>query len=210
MARIKTLVSGYKKFYNQFFVKDNPLYKNLQDGQQPKTMVISCSDSRVNPSLLLSVNPGDIFVVRNVANLVPEYSFSNYPQHLSAALEFAVLVLEVENILIIGHSNCGGIKALMESKEQKENPSQDFSFIDNWVSIAKDVKEEASSCEDCEKKSIIRSLDRLMTYPWIKERVEKKKLTLHGWYFSIKDGSLKAYNPRRKKFEPLEQEDEDI
>ncbi|XP_070678314.1 beta carbonic anhydrase 5, chloroplastic isoform X4 [Malus domestica] len=163
-------------------------YQNLAKCQAPKFMVISCADSRVCPSTILGFQPGEAFVVRNIANLVPP--FESGPSETNAALEFSVNFLKIENILVVGHSCCGGIRALMGMDDEV-----DKSFIQNWVVVGKDArswtKAAASKlsfdqqCKHCEKESINRSLLNLLTYPWIEEKVKKGVLAVHGGYYDF-------------------------
>lgn len=194
MVKIATLLNGFQNFYQEYFIDKPEVYEDLvKNGQSPKTLVIACSDSRVDPSILMDAKPGDIFVIRNVANLVPPYESEIGGCHgTSAAIEYAVRHLEVENIIILGHSDCGGIKALVNDQEQDET------FIDTWLYIASDAKNAAlkaghdhgKACELCEKESVRISVGNLMTFPFVRERVEAGKLDLHGWYFNLKSGSL--------------------
>ncbi|KAM1242605.1 hypothetical protein ACFX2G_034944 [Malus domestica] len=152
-------------------------------------MVISCADSRVCPSTILGFQPGEAFVVRNIANLVPP--FESGPSETNAALEFSVNFLKIENILVVGHSCCGGIRALMGMDDEVDKSS----FIQNWVVVGKDArswtKAAASKlsfdqqCKHCEKESINRSLLNLLTYPWIEEKVKKGVLAVHGGYYDF-------------------------
>jgi len=183
------------------------VYKDLADGQSPKTLILSCSDSRVDPSIITDANPGDIFVIRNVANLVPPCQDSNNTYHgVSAALEFGVKVLKVNHIVVVGHSGCAGIRTLVETDSDEKN----FDYVNDWVKIAKEAKakslsqdaEPATTC--CEKEAVLVSLSNLLSFPWIKERVESQDLKLWGWYFSVKDGSLSEYDPNVEKFVKLE------
>ncbi|XP_028957804.2 beta carbonic anhydrase 5, chloroplastic isoform X1 [Malus domestica] len=164
-------------------------YQNLAKCQAPKFMVISCADSRVCPSTILGFQPGEAFVVRNIANLVPP--FESGPSETNAALEFSVNFLKIENILVVGHSCCGGIRALMGMDDEVDKSS----FIQNWVVVGKDArswtKAAASKlsfdqqCKHCEKESINRSLLNLLTYPWIEEKVKKGVLAVHGGYYDF-------------------------
>ncbi|KAJ0252017.1 Beta carbonic anhydrase 5 [Hirschfeldia incana] len=163
-------------------------YKKLADAQAPKFLVIACADSRVCPSAVLGFQPGEAFTVRNIANLVPPYESG--PTETKAALQFSVNTLEVENILVIGHSRCGGIQALMSMEEVDSR-----SFIHNWVIVGEKAKESTQAvasnlhfdhqCQHCEKTSINHSLERLLGYPWIEEKVRKGSLSLHGGYYDF-------------------------
>lgn len=206
MAEVKALIEGYRSFYRKYFASGDTLYKELTKvGQSPKTLIIACSDSRVDPSIITNSEPGDIFVIRNVANIIPPYEIDDHGLHgVSAAVEFAVRILQVKHIVIIGHSNCAGIKALINS-----DAIQDTDFISKWVDVAHAAKErvinnipEQSKWQQCcEQESILLSLDNLISFPWIKSRIESRELTLHGWYFSLEDGRLHEYKPNTGKFD---------
>ncbi|WCJ24731.1 Carbonic anhydrase [Euphorbia peplus] len=181
-------------------------FQTLSELQSPKFMVIACVDSRVCPSNILGFQPGEAFMVRNVANLVP--SFENGPTETNAALEFAVNTLQVENIFVIGHSNCAGIQALMSMEEKNKSSS----FIDKWVGKAEVARlrteAEAShlsfdqQCKHCEKVSIKHSLHNLMSYPWIKERVRKEMLCVHGGYYDFVNCTFEKWTLDSNTYSP--------
>lgn len=211
MAEVKALIEGYRRFYKKYYSSGNPLYHDLSvHGQSPKTLIIACSDSRVDPSIITEAGPGDIFVVRNVANLVPPYDpVSAGFQGVSAALEFAVRFLEVRHIVVLGHTRCAGIRALVEN-----NRTEDTDFIGRWVNIASKAREKTLSerkpdeseedlCRRCEQDSILLSLSNLTEFPWIKDKVVGGRLKLHGWYFCMDEGALKEYNPKTGCFEVI-------
>ncbi|TYI37446.1 hypothetical protein ES332_A03G212000v1 [Gossypium tomentosum] len=182
------LKNGFLSFKSHKYMENLERYQALAKGQAPKFMVIACADSRVCPSTILGFEPGEAFMVRNVANMVPTYESG--PSETNAALEFAVNSLEVENVFIIGHSCCGGIRALMSMQDKAES-----SFIRSWVTVGKNAKlstKAAASnlsfdqqCTHCEKESINNSLLNLLTYPWIEEKVKKGMLSLHGGYYDF-------------------------
>ena len=202
MAEVKALLEGFTRFHAKHFCGEERLYEHLAVKQEPRTLIISCSDARVDPSILTDARPGDIFVVRNVANLVPPYQPVADSYHgTSAALEFAVKNLQVRHIVVLGHSGCAGIRALLDRGDTCEEceEEKEFSFISSWVDIAKEAKARAlhtcgHSGEDphtaCEKEGIITSLENLKTFPWIRERIDNGTIKLHGWYFSLDDGTL--------------------
>jgi len=209
MTKVQNLIRGYRRFYEKYFASGDTLYQELSSvGQSPKTLIIACSDSRVDPATLTDAEPGDIFVLRNVANLVPPYASGSKALHgVSAGLEFATTILNVEHIIILGHSQCAGIQTLLNPKG-----TQETDFIGKWVEIAKPARDKAiqhggaNADPDkiqhlCEKEAIQLSLQNLMTFPWIKERVESGTLKLHGWYFSVSDGTMQQYNPQTGNFE---------
>lgn len=194
------LKKGFVKFKEERFLKESDLFSQLAEGQQPKVMVIACADSRVCPTMLMGLNPGEVFTVRNVANLVPPCEKDRVSFHgTSAALEFAVTVLKVEHIIVIGHRNCGGIRALM-SRKTTEIESD---FIGRWMSCALPAKNHTlvqmegrsffDQCRYCEQEAINGSLANLLTFPWIKETFEAGNLGLHGWYYDFVDGELTSW-----------------
>ncbi|MEE2746605.1 MAG: carbonic anhydrase [Pseudomonadota bacterium] len=157
-------------------------------------MVISCSDSRVSPSTIFCAKPNEIFTVRNVANLVPPYQSDKSYDGTSAAIEYAVQVLNVDQIIVLGHSNCGGIDNLCNMHEK----STQWEFIDNWVSIVDEARYSQSVGDilnkEVEQIAITISLRNLLTFPWVQEAVASGSLELHGWWFDIKAGVLKFYS----------------
>ncbi|MES2677374.1 MAG: carbonic anhydrase [Pseudomonadota bacterium] len=207
---LEYVIAGYKKFRQKYFQSDNQLYEDLKNGQSPKILVIACSDSRVDPAIILNCKPGDLFVVRNVANLVPPYENDSGHHGTSAALEFAVLSLGIKHIIILGHSSCGGIQALVQdpSKMQEEN------FISRWMEIAQPALQKTlenyphQSIEkqvgNCAKFALINSLNNLFTFPWIKEKVASKELFLHSWYFNIDSGIIEEFDSKTENFTELQ------
>jgi len=208
MADVEKFITGFKRFHENYFGGEE-LFGELAQGQNPSAMVIACSDSRVDPAILMDAKPGDLFVVRNVANLIPPYESGKGLHGVSTALEFGVCVIGVQHVIVLGHRQCGGVHALMHGIPKGASGE----FIGRWVNIAARAKErvltelpDATPEEQrhaCEEASILVSLENLLTFPWIKERVEQGTLTLHGWYFDIETGGLLAYEPSRGRFEPL-------
>ena len=210
MANIATFLEGFERFREKYFAGDASLYSRLRQGQSPSALVISCCDSRADPGMLMGAGPGDIFVVRNVANLVPPYRNGAEMPGIRADIEFAVKSLNVAQIIILGHSGCGGIRALMDGEGLT---GSQYEFIGNWVSIARPARERvlrelgnespAVQTKACEQLAISLSLENLMSFPWIRKRVEAGELTLHGWYFDIDAGELLGYSAESKSFAPL-------
>jgi len=200
------LLDGFARFHQEHYNNDTRLYRELSSqGQHPKIMVISCSDSRVDPSILFDASAGDMFVVRNVANLVPPYQPDDGSYHgTSAALEFAVRHLNVEHVVVLGHSGCAGVRRLVE--KEADNNNDEYSFVDSWVGIANEALKTSShmddkdACSECERTSISVSLDNLETFPWVKERIDNNTLQLHGWYFSLDSGQLEVWNENQNSF----------
>lgn len=209
MQDIAKFIKGFMRFQQNYFCDEDALFAELLAGQNPKALVVACSDSRVDPAIITDCAPGDIFVIRNVANLVPAYEPDGRRHGVSAALEFAVRKLQVEHVIVLGHSRCGGIEALME--EGDSDPGGDF--ILDWMDIAAPARAQvlrelpdmdpAKQCRACEQAAVLVSLQNLLTFPWVAAQVEAGRLILHGWYFDMEKGELLGYLPQVGSFEPL-------
>ena len=190
------LIKGYRRFRADLWPQERARFEQLSErGQRPRTMLIACSDSRVDPQMIFGAGPGELFVVRNVANLVPPYEPDGDRHGTSAAIEFAVRHLKVERIVVTGHAQCGGIKNLMSDAS---GPAED-DFISSWTSVAAPARSRVLRCqgltpeqqqERCEHEAIRVSLDNLVTFPWVRERVAEGGLRLHGAYFAVFTGTL--------------------
>lgn len=201
------LVTGYRTFATQRLPTEQSRYRELSErGQSPEIMVIGCCDSRVSPEVIFDAGPGELFVVRNVANLVPPYAPDGAAHGVSAALEFAVQVLRVRHIVVLGHAQCGGIKALVEDAE----PLSPGDFIGRWMALLSETleREARGSAESfgdfvtrLEQRAVKTSLENLMTFPCVRILVERGKLHLHGAYFGVARGSLAVMDPATGAFE---------
>lgn len=204
------LVEGYRRFQQEYVGERYAAYRAwAAHTQKPKVMVIACSDSRVNPAILTNARLGDLFMVNNVANLVPPYKEGHDTHHsTSAALEFAVCALKVEHVIVLGHAQCGGIRALMEGVDCKHPES--YSFIEPWMQIAAEAKQrvlrqhpdgtpDQQACH-CEKEALLVSLKNLLTFPWVKLAVEESRLQTHAWYFAIESGDMQHYDEEKGEF----------
>ncbi|NRR32484.1 carbonic anhydrase [Oxalobacteraceae bacterium] len=208
MEDIEKFVHGFSRFQQQYFSDTQSVYDSLRAGQRPATLLIGCCDSRVDPMLLTGSDPGDLFVVRNIANLVPPCT-PQAPPGVSSAIEFAVCSLEVARVIVLGHAHCGGIRALMGPR----TPVAETDFVGQWMKIAEPVAHQVrhdlghrgleEQHKACELASILHSLDNLLSYPWLRRRVEQGLVKLHGWYFDIDSGALLAYSARQQQFLPL-------
>jgi carbonic anhydrase len=208
MRDIAKFIYGFKRFQNSYFCGDAEVFERLRSGQNPRALVIGCSDSRVDPAIVMDCSPGDLFVVRNVANLVPPHESDSSHHGVSAALEYAVRVLLVEHVIVMGHSGCGGIHALM-----RQDFAQAGDYLPRWIAIGRRAREQvlaelpdkAPHLQEraCEQAAILVSLENLLTFPWVRERVEAGNLLLHGWYFDLERGELLSYLPQSGQFEPL-------
>ncbi len=191
------IIQGYRNFREKYASVDNSIMQKLADhGQKPEIMIVSCCDSRVDPALILQCDPGDLFIVRNVANIVPPYEADERHHGTSAALEFGVCYLHVKHLIILGHSHCGGINALLNGENLHQND-----FITPWVSLIKTDTTNVTDADEFAKKALLHSYKDCLTFPWIKERIEQKKLLIHLWFFDIHDAEISAYSFAEKKFQ---------
>lgn len=193
------MLQGYNLFRKKYALGDNSIMQYLSHyGQQPQTMVVSCCDSRVDPALILQCDPGDLFVVRNVANIIPPYEKDNMHHGTSAALEFGICFLNVENLILLGHSQCGGIQTLVNGTNGIEDD-----FITNWVSLIK-TKHTYLDPDDYAKFALHQSHQNCLTFPWIKEKIDQGKLAIHLWFFDVKQGQIFTFSETKGRFEALE------
>ncbi|WP_332065175.1 carbonic anhydrase [Bartonella sp. CB189] len=191
------LLSGYRSFIENHFSYKTEHYKQLAiEGQKPEILIISCCDSRAIPEMIFDANPGEIFILRNVANLVPPFSPDSKHHATSAAIEYAVLFLEVKHIVVLGHAHCGGVSTALDGTCSAFLSSD---FISQWISLLKPAAEIVAGDKSLtisekqtvlEKLSIRHSLKNLETFPWVKERKDQGMLALHGAWFDISSGEL--------------------
>lgn len=211
MNAIKNLIRGNELFKKYHFTEyKEELDDLIKNGQKPEVLFICCCDSRITPDLMLGSKPGDLFVLRNIGNFVPPYSCADGFHSVSSAIEYAITVLDVSNIIVCAHSHCGAIESLY-----KDIPNiQELQNIKTWLKLGKKAKEETSKStfkskeelyKQTEKNSLKYQLDNLLTYPIIKKRVEEKSLQLHGWYYELKDGSISYYDEKENNFKELSQ-----
>ena len=191
---IEKLISGFKDFHRHYYEDRPQIYKTfVEQGQTPDTMVIACSDSRVSPSIITQSDPGELFVVRNVANLVPPCTPGNDLHGTGAAVEYGVKDLKVKTIIVLGHSHCGGIRWMSKGHLSPESRK----FIDSWVTTAGSAKPDTVTDEtlrSAEKKAVTISLKNLLTYPWVEAAVARGNLEILGWLFDLEHGKLLGFN----------------
>ena len=203
-----SVAKGGIEFMEKHFKENADLFKTLKDSQTPHTLFVGCSDSRVVPNLITNTKPGDMFVVRNIANIIPKYRVSDEFLATTSAIEYALYILNIKDIIICGHSNCGGCAALYydESKFDK-TPN-----VKTWLKSLDNVKAqvEALGLSNLKKKAwfverlnIVNSIDNLLTYPGVKEGVKLGKIRIYGWHYIIETGSLFSYDMVTKDFELL-------
>jgi len=211
MTRFSDLIEGYRRFRTTEWHVEHERWADLAEGQSPKVMVIACSDSRVEPSMIFDAKPGEMFVVRNVAALAPPFETTPGHHGVSAALEFAVTQLEVEEIIVMGHGLCGGCAAALTGQFDDALPGEG-QFIAGWVNlldgaranvVAKHPELEWQAFVEMELEAVQVSLANLRTFPWITQREEDGRLSLHGCHFSIADGKLYVLDEAEYTFRPV-------
>lgn len=200
------LLDGYRTFREDRLPVEQSRYQELAEtGQRPEIMVIGCCDSRVSPEVIFDARPGELFVVRNVANLVPPYSPTGSTHGVSAAIEFAVQALKVKHMVVLGHARCGGIRAFAE----QEAPLSSGDFIGRWMSLISPAAESlgargdrpfAEYLKNLEQASIIKTLDNLMTFPFVRPLVEDGRLALHAAYFDVATGQMAVGDTKSGRF----------
>jgi len=216
--KITKLLQGYARYRAGHYPNHSDLLKNLSEhGQHPKVAFITCCDSRIDPVVLTDSVPGDLFIIRNVASLVPPCVVMDKVNchGTSAAVEYAVCGLEVEHIVVMGHAQCGGIHALLTGQGVVEGGG----FVESWMKIAAGAKERAlcgcggtapadgpteEQARVGEQTAIKISLENLMTFPWVQKRVKQGTLVLHGWYYNLALATLSKYDPETDEFHPIE------
>ncbi|OYY72366.1 carbonic anhydrase [Sphingomonas sp. 28-63-12] len=197
MTDFGELLGGYRRFRETGYAQQRGRWAELREGQSPKVMVIACSDSRVDPAQIFDTSPGEIFVVRNVANLVPPFELDGKRHGVSAALEFAVTQLEVSEIVVMGHGSCGGVNAAITQAFAGKPPGEG-GFIDHWIDLLDDARDKIvaefgngpEAVHALELETVRVSIANLRTFPCIPEREAAGTLHLHGAYFAIADGIL--------------------
>jgi carbonic anhydrase len=204
------LIEGYKAFLGESLPKEQKRFAELaKSGQNPEVMMIGCCDSRVSPEVIFNARPGEVFVVRNVANLVPPFSPDGELHGTSAALEFAVQALKVKHIVVMGHARCGGIKAFADDAQEPLSPGD---FIGKWIKLISPAAQKTGGrgmhetlqvyVERLALASVEASLDNLRTFPCVQILESKGRLQLHGAYFDVSSGVLMVRNPETKQFVP--------
>ena len=206
------LVAGYIKFKKSDYILEQEKFNQLAKGQNPHTLFIACSDSRVVPNLITHAAPGDLFIVRNIGNFVPPYNEEATFAGVMSAIEYALYKLKVQNIVICGHSQCGAIGSLFVENSAK---NKSYPHISKWLTLGAPAKEKAlkekanASVEEIkeytEKISTLFQMENLLTYPMVKELVDKNELQVEAWHYNFQTGEVVAYSKEKKEFIPLEE-----
>jgi carbonic anhydrase len=205
MPEFRTLLQGYGRFREGSYLTQKQRWRSLAEGQEPPVMVIGCCDSRVDPATIFDTEPGQMFTLRNVANLVPPYEVGGGLHGASAAIEFAVVHLKVRHILVLGHGACGGVAAALQGGD---HGVPGHSFIDGWISVLDEARERvlASNPDDpqraLELEGVKTSLSNLRTFPFVRAGEEAGSLKLHGAFFAISDGVLHVLDEESGEFAP--------
>lgn len=207
---MQKLIEGIHKFQTEEFGNYAELFQRLaREGQKPHTLFITCSDSRVLAELITQSRPGDLFVVKNVGNIVPPASVEGSTNSTAAAIEFAVSTLGVQDVVVCGHSRCGAMQALMQGHDLSDMP-----HMDRWLSLAQPVKEAVMNryqhletpearANAAAEENVLYGLESLKTYPCVQRRLKDGTLSLHAWFFEIATAGLFAYDPVKQQFAPL-------
>jgi carbonic anhydrase len=211
MAYLDRLIDGYRRFRESDWARERERWSELAEGQNPKVMILSCADSRVDPAHIFDARPGEMFVARNIAALAPPYETSRGFHGVSAALEFAVTQLEVGEILVMGHGLCGGCAAALTGQFDDTEPGEGH-FIADWVGMLAEARDrvrhrhrelDRAAFLDMEREAVKVSLANLRTFPWIAERESAGSLKLHGAHFSISEGRLYVLDEAEENFRPV-------
>jgi len=208
---LRRLVEGFGRFRAQHFEQEHDLFDSLLEGQRPEVMVIACSDSRTDPAIICGARPGDLFVVRNVAALIPPYQADRRPHGTASAIEFGVKALGVRHVIVLGHSFCAGVRCLLDHDHGRDR----FEFVSDWVEVAREVRQEMEGlvteadrgvvARRAEQAAVLCSLRHLATYPFVAERLADGSLALHGWYFHFGWGLLQVAETSNGPFRQIEE-----
>lgn len=204
------LIDGHTHFKEKTYPENRQRYEELAKGQTPKVLLVGCSDSRVDPITIFGAEPGDLFIVRNVANIVPPYETEGAFHGVSAALEFGIMHLEIEHVVVLGHAGCGGIKAMMDPETEFRS---DMVFISDWVKMMSDDRDAVlaemphasmgDKLEALELRAINSSINNLRGFPFVKSKEDAGELALHGAYFDVSSGSLFALDTKTNQFNKI-------
>lgn len=211
MPVLKRLIEGFVDFRASYWRENRPLFERLaREGQNPRALVVACADSRVDPGILTRTQPGDLFTIRNVGAIVPPYGPDGRYHGTSAALEFGVRALGVEDIVVLGHALCGGMRALLA---EDDAALARFEFLKPWTDIVRRAADavrlgvpelDAVAMQKAvEQAAVVVSMGNVLSFPWVRERVDAGTLSVHGWYFDLRSGELSAFDATEARFESV-------
>jgi carbonic anhydrase len=212
MEKIKELIEGNEFFRNQLFSTfEEGLKESVIHGQHPEVLFIGCSDSRITPDLMLNTRPGDMFILRNVGNFVPPFKKDEDFHGSAAAIEYAISVLNVKNIIVCGHSHCGACRSLYEDIPESDS----FVHVKTWLKLGEPAKKrtlknqnfttEQEMYRATERNSIRHQLENLLTYPEVEQRINDGRVKVHGWYYDIETGQIDFYDKKTDTFKPVKE-----
>lgn len=209
---MRELFEGAIKFQEEDFLNHKELYEHLRNKQNPHTLFISCVDSRVVPNLITNTLPGDLFVIRNVGNIIPPYRDNEKMRSgylaTTSAIEYALSILKIKNIIICGHSNCGACSAIFDDKRELDSTP----YVQKWLELLEPVKARVDALNPqsrskrtwlSEQINIEYQLENLMTYPFVEEKFDAGELNIYGWYYIIETGEILNYNMIKREFRPI-------
>lgn len=203
---MENIVRGLHEFQSYYFQENRDLFEALAHGQQPDTLLITCSDSRIQPGILTNAQPGELFIVRNAGNLVPPSDTANGGE--AATIEYAVQALGVTHIVVMGHSHCGAMKALLQPESVATLPRV-ADWLKHAAAVRQTLREEYADCPEPElynaaiTENVLLQLDHLLTYPAIAAKVQARQLKLHAWVYEFETGYVLAYDPATHHFAPM-------
>jgi carbonic anhydrase len=203
---MKKLLKGLRKFQTDYFVEHQELFEHLAHGQKPRVLFITCSDSRVDPSLITQADPGELFVIRNAGNLIPPYGATNGGE--GAAVEYAIHALNIQQIIVCGHSHCGAMKGLLKLSKLEEDMPLVYDWLRHAEATRRLIKENYGHCEGEEllevtiAENVLTQLENLKTYPVVHSRLHQGKMSLHAWIYEIETGEVQVYDPVREDYVP--------
>jgi carbonic anhydrase len=211
MSDLEQLIAGFQSFHRRYVADRSGRYRELAEyGPHSRILMIACCDSRADPAIITNASVGDLMVIRNIANLVPPYEPGGHFQETRAALDFAGSYLNIEHIIVMGHSRCGGIRSLLTRLLDDSEPRH---LLEEWTSVAEpaaravlDSMPGASLDEQacaCSRRALVASMRNLDSYPWVIERRRRGSLAVHGWYFNLADGALEHYDEATDSFKPF-------
>jgi carbonic anhydrase len=203
---MKRLIQGLHQFQTNYFTEHRDLFELLSQGQHPRVLFITCSDSRIDPNLMTQAEPGEMFIIRNAGNIIPPYNATNGGE--GAAVEYAIHALGIEEVIVCGHSHCGAMKGLLQIGKLAEEMPAVYEWLKHAEATRRTVKEHYQDYEGEEllnvttKENVLTQLENLRTYPVIYSRLKSGQLKLHGWFYEIETGEVLEYNAALQKYVP--------
>lgn len=202
---MRQLITGIREFQSSYYQQHRDLFAELGHGQSPRVLFITCSDSRIDPNLIVNAGPGELFVIRNAGNIIPPYGSANGGE--GASMEYALQALDIDQVIICGHNHCGAMKGLLKLNKLQEDLPLVYDWLKHTEATRRILKDNYSSCEGDElieiavMENILTQIDNLETYPIVRSRLQQGRLNIYGWLYEIETGEVKAYNSTTEQFE---------